>query len=84
MAVWLQLRTTNPVESPFAALRLRTDAAKCLKRMDRAIAVIWKMLLVTEKHFRGLKAPALMRGVYLGIQYMGGERKKPTIEQVAA
>ena len=25
---WQHLRTTNPVESPFAALRLRTDAAK--------------------------------------------------------
>ena len=25
---WQHLRTTNPVESPFAGLRLRTDAAK--------------------------------------------------------
>ena len=37
---WQHLRTTNPVESPFAALRLRTDAAKRYKRVDRAIAVI--------------------------------------------
>ena len=43
---WSHLRTTNPVESPFAALRLRTDAAKRYKRVDRAIAVIWKMLMV--------------------------------------
>ena len=42
---WGHLRTTNPVESPFAALRLRTDAAKRYKRVDRAIAVIWKMLM---------------------------------------
>ena len=28
---WGHLRTTNPVESPFAALRLRTDAAKRYK-----------------------------------------------------
>ena len=39
-------RTTNPVESPFAALRLRTDAAKPYKRVDRATAVIWKMLML--------------------------------------
>ena len=39
---WQHLQTTNPVESPFAALRLRTDAAKRYKRVDRAIAVIWK------------------------------------------
>ena len=31
---WGHLRTTNPVESPFAALRLRTDAAKRYKRVD--------------------------------------------------
>ena len=42
---WQHLRTTNPVESPFAALRLRTDAAKRYKRVDRATAVIWKMLI---------------------------------------
>ena len=30
---WGHLRTTNPVESPFAALRLRTDAAKRYKRV---------------------------------------------------
>ena len=35
---WQHLRTTNPVESPFAALRLRTDAAKRYKRVDRADA----------------------------------------------
>ena len=56
---WGHLRTTNPVESPFAALRLRTDVAKRYKRVDRAIAVIWKMLMVAEQRFRRLKAPEL-------------------------
>ena len=45
---WQHLRTTNPVESPFAALRLRTDAAKRFKKVENAQAVIWKMLLVAE------------------------------------
>ena len=36
------------MESPFAALRLRTDAAKRVKRVDRAIAAIGKMLMVAE------------------------------------
>ena len=66
---WGHLRTTNPVESPFAALRLRTDAAKRYKRVDRAIAVIWKMLMVAEQRFRRLKAPELIEDVYLGAQY---------------
>ena len=54
---WQHLRTTNPVESPFAGLRLRTDAAKRFKKVENAQAVIWKMLLVAEKRFRRLKAP---------------------------
>ena len=37
---WRHTRATNPVESPFAALRLRTDAAKRYKRVHRAMASI--------------------------------------------
>jgi len=35
-----QLRTTHPIESPFAALRLRTDAAKRFKKVVNPQAVI--------------------------------------------
>jgi hypothetical protein len=57
---WVHLRTSNPIESPFAALRLRTDAAKRFKRVENATAVIWKMLLVAQQRFRRLNAPELM------------------------
>ena len=81
---WEHIRTTNPVESPFAALRLRTDAAKRYKRVDRAIAVIWKMLMVAEQRFRRLKAHELMEDVYLGAQSVDGIAGGATIEKVAA
>ena len=81
---WRHIRTTNPVESPFAALRLRTDAAKRYKRVDRAIAVIWKMLLVAESRFRRLKAPDLMRDVYQGAKYDDGIVMNTMTEKVAA
>jgi transposase-like protein len=81
---WQHLRTTNPVESPFAALRLRTDAAKRYKRVDRATAVIWKMLMIGEKRFRRLKAPGLMKDVYLGAEYVDGMAIKAIVEEVAA
>ena len=81
---WQHLRTTNPVESPFAALRLRTDAAKRYRRVDRATAVIWKMLMIAEKRFRRLKAPELMRDVYDGAQYVDGMAIQATVEEVAA
>ena len=41
---WKHLRTTNVVESPFAAVRLRTTAAKRFKRVESATALIWKLL----------------------------------------
>ena len=32
---WVHLRTTNPLESVFSAVRLRTDAARRMKRLTR-------------------------------------------------
>ena len=72
------------MESPFAALRLRTDAAKRYKRVDRATAVIWKLLLIAEQRFRRLNAPALMREVYDGAYYADGLRLPDPPEEVAA
>ena len=69
---WVHIRTTNVVESPFAALRLRTDAAKRFKKVERATAVIWKMLMVAQKRFRRLNAPELLAKVYAGVQYEDG------------
>jgi putative transposase len=54
---WKHLRTSNPVESPFAAVRLRTAAAKRFKKVENATAVIWKTLRIAEKTFRRLDAP---------------------------
>jgi len=52
---------TNVVESPFAAVRLRTAAAKRFKKVENATAVIWKTLLVAEQRFRRLDAPNCSR-----------------------
>src|SRR5271157_5966207 len=41
---WVHLRTTNVVESPFSAIRLRTDTAKRFKKVENATAMIWKLL----------------------------------------
>lgn len=83
-AHWRHLRTTNPVESPFAALRLRTDAARRFKKVDNARAVIWRMLLVAERRFRRLKAPHLLKGLHGGDQYIDGLPVKPANQKEAA
>jgi putative transposase len=78
---WQHLRTTNPVESPFAAARLRTDAAKRFRVVKNATAVIWKMLLVAEQAFRRVKHPELMPAVYRGGTFIDG---LPVNKEVAA
>jgi putative transposase len=71
---WKHLRTSNPVESPFAAVRLRTAAAKRFKKVENATAVIWKTLLIAEKTFRRLDAPELLADVASGVIYVNGVR----------
>jgi len=75
---WTHLRTTNIIESPFSAVRLRTSAAKRFKRVDNATAMIWKLTLVAEKTFRKLNAPELCVDVYRGGLFRDGVQLKTT------
>jgi transposase-like protein len=81
---WKHLRTTNVVESPFAAVRLRTTAAKRFKEVENATAVIWKTLLVAEQSFRRLDSPELLPEVAEGVVYVDGIREKRGNEEAAA
>ena len=71
---WKHLRTTNPVESPFAAVRLRTAAGKRYKKVANATALIWRVLLVAERSFRRLDHPELLAEVAEGATYKDGVR----------
>ena len=44
MEHWVHLRTTNPLESVFSAVRLRTDAARRMKRRDSALYLVYKVV----------------------------------------
>lgn len=72
-AHWKHLRTTNVVESPFAAVRLRTTAAKRFKRVENATALIWRLLQVAESRFRLLNASELLPAVAKGRRCVDGE-----------
>jgi hypothetical protein len=62
--------------SPFAGLRLRTDAAKRYKKVENATAVIWKMLLLAEQRSHRLDATDELMQVYLGFGFQ--ERNEET------
>jgi transposase-like protein len=89
---WKHLKTTNPIESPFASARLRTDAAKRFKKAENAEAVLFKLLTTAEKSFRKLQHAHLLPEVFAGARYYDGIRLKhppeitgkPSPKEVAA
>jgi putative transposase len=81
---WKHLRTSNVVESPFAAVRLRTDAAKRFKKAANATALIWRLLRVAESRFRKLNAPHLVAQVYRGMKFVDGAKVTKQNQRVAA
>ncbi len=81
---WKHLRTSNIVESPFSAVRLRTEASRRYKKVENATALIWKVMMVGEKKFRRLDAPKLLKEVYEGAIYKDGLRVRDEVEEEAA
>jgi len=83
---WVHIRTTNVVESPFAAARLRTDAAKRFKKVENATAMMWKLLQVAETRFRTLKGCEFLPAIYVGQRCIDGilEGKRMNQERIAA
>jgi len=39
---WIRLRTTNPIESIFSGVRLRTDVGRRIRRWDNALYLVFK------------------------------------------
>ncbi len=81
---WKHLRTSNVVESPFASVRLRTDAAKRFKKVANATALIWRLLRVAESRFRKLNAPHLVAQVYRGVKFVNGVKLNRSNQRAAA
>ena len=81
---WKHLRTTNVVESPFAAVRLRTNAAKRFKKTENATAMIWRLLLVAEKRFRKIDALYPAAEVNRGVMFEDGVMITKSNQRVAA
>jgi putative transposase len=53
-AHWPHLRTTNVVESPFASVRLRTNAAKRFKKTKSGVYLVHQVMLRLEQSWRRL------------------------------
>ncbi len=55
-AHWPHLRTTNVIESPFASVRLRTNAAKRFKKTKSGVYLMHEVMKRLEPRWRRLKS----------------------------
>lgn len=49
---WKSIKTTNPIESTFATVKLRTNAARRIKTRQSAVYLIFKVLTESQKRWR--------------------------------
>jgi len=81
---WKHVRSSNPIESTFATVRLRTDKTKgCLSR-ETALAMVFKLAKSAERHWRRLDGANRLGQLIEGIEFRDGEAVQDAEEQAAA
>jgi putative transposase len=76
---WIHLRTTNPIESTFATVRLRHRKTKGNGTRKACLAMVFKLMQSAAKRWRLLNGSHLLPEVIAGVQFIDGEK-----HQVAA
>ncbi len=69
---WIHIRTTNPIESTFATVRLRTAKTRgCVSRAG-ILAMVFKLGKSAEQRWRKLKGAARLAQVIDGVRFKDG------------
>ncbi len=69
---WQHIRTTNPVESTFATVRLRTDKIRGCGSRDTILSMVFKLCQAAEKKWRRLNGSQFIADVISGIEFKDG------------
>ena len=72
---WVHLRTTNPIESTFATVRLRTRRTKGCGSRRATLTMVFRLVQCAEQHWRALNGSQLLNDVIQGVQFVDGLRK---------
>jgi transposase-like protein len=83
---WVHLRTTNPIESTFATVRLRTKVTKGPGSRLAGLAMAFKLIESAEVRWRSVNAPHLVALVRAGATFRNGvlvERDDNVVGQAA-
>jgi putative transposase len=83
-AHWMHLRTTNPIESTFATVRLRTAKTRgCVSRAS-ILSMVFKLAKSAEGRWRALRGSELIAKVITGVQFKDGIEVNETDRQKIA
>lgn len=69
---WSHIRTTNPIESTFATVRLRTSKTRGCVSRGGLLAMVFKLMKVAEQKWYKLKGSELLVPVIQGIRFKDG------------
>jgi len=72
---WRHLRTTNPIESTFATVRLRTRRTKGSGSRTACLTMVFKLAECAERSWRKLNGSVLLAEVIRGVTFVDGERQ---------
>jgi putative transposase len=69
---WVHLRTTNPIESTFATVRLRTSKTKGSGSRSACLTMVFKLMESASKSWRLLNGSPLLAKVITGVRFVDG------------
>jgi len=84
---WIHLKTSNPIESTFATVRLRTRVTKGPGSRVAGLAMAFKLMEAAEERWRSVNAPHLVALVRAGAKFEKGvmvERAVQSDQEAAA
>ena len=69
---WIHIRTTNPIESTFATVRLRTKKTKGCGSRIACLTMVFKLAKCAEKNWRRLRGYKLLGKIIAGVKFIDG------------
>ena len=73
---WRHIRTTNPIESTFATVRLRTAKVRGCFSANTVITMAFKLCQCAEKRWIRLHRPERLAEVIKGVKFVNGIEEK--------
>jgi putative transposase len=69
---WTHIRTSNPIESTFSTIRLRTKKTRACVSRSTILTMVYKIGLSAEKGWRKLRGFRRLTDVINGIKFIDG------------